>query len=139
MFTMLKKNTKYIPSRIPEKESNNINKIIENKIKEPNQPNSDYYNDSYKIEKLNCSSNRKSFFVEYLFTYDELLDSGNVTHKAAIELGHYDWEFYVEDDATDEEIKEKVDEICNYYINYKVEEGYEAYTEICYRKKGSRY
>lgn len=85
MFTMLKKNTKYIPSRIPEKESNNINKIIENKIKEPNQSNSDYYNDSYKIEKLNCSSNRKAFFVEYLFTYDELLDSGNITHKAAIE------------------------------------------------------
>lgn len=85
MFTMLKKNTKYIPSRISEKESNNINKIIENKIKEPNQSSSDYYNDSYKIEKLNCSSNRKAFFVEYLFTYDELLDSGNITHKAAIE------------------------------------------------------
>lgn len=54
-------------------------------------------------------------------------------------LGHYDWEFYVEDDATDEEIKEKVEEICDYYIDYKVEEGYEAYTETRYRKKGSRF
>lgn len=50
-------------------------------------------------------------------------------------LGHHDWEFYVEDDATDEEIKKKVDEVCDYYIDYDVEEGYEAYTEVCYRKK----
>lgn len=54
-------------------------------------------------------------------------------------LGHHDWVFYVEDDVTDEEIKEKVEEICNYYIDYNVEEGYEAYTEIRYRKKGGRY
>lgn len=50
-------------------------------------------------------------------------------------LGHYDWEFYVEDDATEEEIKEKVDEVCDYYISYKVEAGYEAFTEVRYRKK----
>lgn len=50
-------------------------------------------------------------------------------------LGCYDWEFYVDDDATEEEIKERVDKICNYCIDYKVEEGYEAYTEIRYRKK----
>nr|DAH17017.1 MAG TPA: Saposin-like type B, region 1 [Caudoviricetes sp.] len=54
-------------------------------------------------------------------------------------LGCYDFEFYVEDDATDEEIKEQVDKVCNYYIDYEVEEGYEAYTETCYRKKGSRF
>lgn len=34
-------------------------------------------------------------------------------------LGHYDWEFYADDDATDEEIKEQVDKICNYYIDNK--------------------
>lgn len=50
-------------------------------------------------------------------------------------LGCHNWEFYVEDDATDEEIKEKVDEICNYDIDYNVEEGYEAYTETRYRKR----
>lgn len=53
-------------------------------------------------------------------------------------LGHYDWWFYVEDDTTEEEIKELVDEACDYYINYKVEEGYEAYTEVCYRKKNNQ-
>lgn len=54
-------------------------------------------------------------------------------------MGRYDWAFYVEDDAADEEIKEKVDEICNYYIDYNVEAGYETYTKTCYRKKGSWY
>ena len=54
-------------------------------------------------------------------------------------LGRSDWEFYVEDDATDEEIKQKVEDACNYYIDYDVEEGYEAYTETCYRKKVSWY
>lgn len=53
-------------------------------------------------------------------------------------LGHYDWEFYVEDDATEEEIKQKVDEVCDYYIDYDVEEGYEAHTEVVYRKKNKR-
>lgn len=54
-------------------------------------------------------------------------------------LGHYDFEFYVEDDAIDEEIKEQVDKVCDYYIDYNVEAGYEAYTKTCYRKKGSLY
>ena len=53
-------------------------------------------------------------------------------------LGHYDFEFYVDDNATDEEIKRKVEDVCDYYIHYDVEAGYEEYTEICYRKK-SRY
>ena len=55
-------------------------------------------------------------------------------------LGHYDFEFYVNDDATDEEIKKKVDDTCDYYINYDVEEGYEEYkyTEVRLRKKGNR-
>lgn len=50
-------------------------------------------------------------------------------------LGEYNWEFYVPDDATDDEIKERVEEICNYDIDYTVEDGYEAYTETRYRKK----
>ena len=54
-------------------------------------------------------------------------------------LGHYDFEFYVDDDATDEEIKKKVDDVCDYYIRYDVEDGYEEYTEVRYRKKGSWY
>lgn len=54
-------------------------------------------------------------------------------------LGHYDFEFYVNDDATDAEIKRKVDDVCDYYIHYDVEEGYEEYTEVRYRKKGSWY
>ena len=47
--------------------------------------------------------------------------------------------FMQKNNATDEEIKEQVDKICNYYIDYNVEEGYEAYTETRYRKKGSWY
>ena len=54
-------------------------------------------------------------------------------------LGHYDFEFYVDDDATNEEIKKKVEDACDYYINYDVEEGYEEYTEIRHRKKNSRW
>ena len=54
-------------------------------------------------------------------------------------LGHYDFEFYVDDNMTDEEIKKRVDDVCDYYISYDVEGGYEEYTEICYRKKGSWY
>ena len=33
-------------------------------------------------------------------------------------LGHYDFEFYIDDNATDEEIKKKVDDVCDYYISY---------------------
>ena len=50
-------------------------------------------------------------------------------------LGNYKFEFYVDDNATEEEIKYKVDEACDYYINYEVEEGWEEYTKVCYRKK----
>lgn len=50
-------------------------------------------------------------------------------------LGCHKFEFYVDDNATEEEIKQKVDEVCDYYINYKVEEDYEEYTAVCYRKK----
>lgn len=50
-------------------------------------------------------------------------------------LGCYDFEFYVDDDTTKEEIQKKVDEVCDYCINYDVEEGYEEYTEVRHRKK----
>lgn len=50
-------------------------------------------------------------------------------------LGCYDFEFYVDDNTTEEEIKKKVDEICDYSISYDVEAGYEEYTEVRYRKK----
>lgn len=96
MFTMLKKGTKYIPSRIPEKESNtindnnndtnndtNINKIIENKLRKFTEgkvdPNSDYYDDTYRIQKLNCSSNRKAFIVKYMFTYEENVKADDIS------------------------------------------------------------
>ena len=36
-------------------------------------------------------------------------------------LGHYDFEFYVEDDATDKEIKEQVEKVCDYYIDFREE------------------
>ena len=52
-------------------------------------------------------------------------------------LGHYDFEFYVDDDATDEEIAEKVNDTCEYYISYDVEPGYKKVirTEEVYVKE----
>ena len=52
-------------------------------------------------------------------------------------LGRYDFEFYVDDDATDEEIAEKVNDTCDYYISYGVEPGYrkEIRTEEVYVKE----
>lgn len=50
-------------------------------------------------------------------------------------LGCYNFEFYVDDNATDEEIKEKVNQTMQLSYDYQVEEGYEEYTEVNYRKK----
>lgn len=50
-------------------------------------------------------------------------------------LGCYDFEFYVDDNATEEEIKQEIDNMCEYSMYYDVEEGYEEYTEVRYRKK----
>lgn len=58
--------------------------------------------------------------------------SGYISVKA---LGCYDFEFYVDDNATDDEIQEKVDEVMELSHHYKVEEGYEEYTEVNYRKR----
>ena len=54
-------------------------------------------------------------------------------------LGHYDFDFYVDDNATDEEIHQKVEDVCDYYINYDVEEGYEEVTEtVTYMRKKNK-
>ena len=58
--------------------------------------------------------------------------SGYISVRA---LGWYDYEFYVDDNATDEEIEQKVAEYEQMSRNYNVEEGYEAYTETRYRKR----
>lgn len=58
--------------------------------------------------------------------------SGYISVRA---LGCYDFEFYVDDNATNEEIEEMVNATMQLSHNYTVEEGYEEYTEVCYRKK----
>ena len=51
-------------------------------------------------------------------------------------LGSYDFEFFVPDDTTDEEIQKMVDDTMELSWDYQVEDGYEEYTETKYRKKG---
>lgn len=58
--------------------------------------------------------------------------SGYVSVRA---LGCYDFEFYVDDNATDEEIEAMVDKKTQLSRHYSVEEGYEEYTVTSYRKK----
>lgn len=58
--------------------------------------------------------------------------SGYISVRA---LGTYDYEFYVDDNATDEEIEQKVKEHEQLSRWHDVEEGYEAYTETRYRKR----
>jgi len=50
-------------------------------------------------------------------------------------LGCYNFDFYVEDNLTEEEIKKKVEDVCEYYIDYEIEDGYEAVQKIVYQKK----
>lgn len=49
---------------------------------------------------------------------------GSITVRA---LGRHHFSFFVDDDATDSEIDAKVEAVCNYHIDYTVEEGYEEY------------
>lgn len=58
--------------------------------------------------------------------------SGYVSVRA---LGCYDFEFFVNDNATDEEIQKQVDDTMQLSYDYNVEEGYEEYTEVKYRKR----
>ncbi len=50
-------------------------------------------------------------------------------------LGEFNFDFYVPDDTTDEEIKKLMDEKIEFFMDYEVEEGYEEYTEVKYRKR----
>lgn len=50
-------------------------------------------------------------------------------------IGCYDYEFYVEDDATEKEIEEKIEEYCQLSMWHTVEEGYIAEQQTVYRKK----
>lgn len=50
-------------------------------------------------------------------------------------LGCYEFEFFVDDKATDDEIQRKVDDVMDCSCHYEVEEGYEEYTEVKYKKK----
>lgn len=50
-------------------------------------------------------------------------------------LGTYNFEFFVDDDATEEEIRKKVEDECDYYIDYDVEPGYKAVQKTVYVKE----
>ena len=50
-------------------------------------------------------------------------------------LGSYDFEFFVEDSVTDQEIKQKVEDMLEFSMDYQVEEGYIAKQQTVYRKK----
>ena len=58
--------------------------------------------------------------------------SGYVRVRA---LGCYNFEFFVDDNTTDEEIDKMVNEAMEISHNYSVEEGYDEYTEVKYRKR----
>lgn len=49
-------------------------------------------------------------------------------------LGEYKFEFYVEDDTTDEEIEKMAHDAADYGVSYRVEEGYVAEQQTVYRK-----
>lgn len=50
-------------------------------------------------------------------------------------LGTYNFEFYVDDNATDDEIRQKIEDAAEMSMDYKVEEGYVAEQRTVYRKK----
>lgn len=50
-------------------------------------------------------------------------------------LGSYDFEFYVDDNTTDEEIQRMIDDELELSQGYEVEEGYIKEQTVTYRKK----
>ena len=52
-------------------------------------------------------------------------------------LGCYDFEFFVEDDVTDEEIKATVEDMVELSMDYSIEGGYVAEQQTVYRRKQS--
>ena len=50
-------------------------------------------------------------------------------------LGDYEFDFMVEDDATDKEIKARIEEELEYYMFYDVEEGYKEVMVPTYVKE----
>ena len=51
----------------------------------------------------------------------------------ALEPGSFDYVFYVDDDATDDEIKQKIEEYQKIYYEYDIEE-YTTVKEFCLKK-----
>lgn len=49
-------------------------------------------------------------------------------------LGYTDGEFYVDEDMSDDEIRQKIDDMAGFYVGFTSENGYEAQTEVVYRK-----
>lgn len=60
--------------------------------------------------------------------------SGYVSVRA---LGCYDFEFFVNDDATDLEIEQKVNDTMMFSCDYDVEEGYEECIGVSYKKRNN--
>ena len=50
-------------------------------------------------------------------------------------LGDYDFEFYVDDNISDKQIKRFIEDKIEYYCDYDVDEGYIAEQKTVYRKK----
>lgn len=50
-------------------------------------------------------------------------------------IGCFDYDFFVDDDTSYEEIERKIDDMLEISSFFEVEDGYEAYNEIIYHKK----
>ena len=54
-------------------------------------------------------------------------------------IGCWDFDFFVDDDMSKEEIEEMIMDEAEYSFHYDIESGYEEYTEVKYRKNGENY
>lgn len=57
-----------------------------------------------------------------------------IGHVSCRAFGRYDFDFYVNDNTSDEEIKKEVDEMTAPFVHYEIEDGYEECTKVYYRK-----